>query len=128
MLSFARPAERLYLRLDWEGERAELFARATWTGPMDLRRFYNYGGTPRYNLDGTPKLDRSPGFWTVDGSATFKLGSHAQVFLHVSNLFDFKQADREDFLWVDAKGGVDVTHFWGPGRGRAVQAGLRFQY
>jgi outer membrane receptor for ferrienterochelin and colicins len=44
----------------------------------------------------------------------------------VNNLFDFRQTQHEDFLWVDSAGSLDVTHFWGPNRGRQVYAGVRF--
>lgn len=128
VLSFARPEERVYLRCDYDDEIWSLFARATWTGSMDLRRFYDYGGTPRFNLDGSSKLDRSPAYWVVDMGGSLKLGPRLTLTANVSNLFDFQQAQREDFLWVDAAGSPDVTHFWGPGRGRSIQVGLRFQF
>lgn len=127
-LSFSRPEERVYLRFDHDREDLSLFARATWTGTQNLRRFYDYAHTPRFNMDGTPKLDRSPAFWTVDASATWKLSKRASLVLSVNNLFDYQQTDREDFLWIDAAGGYDVTQVWGPGRGRSLQAGLRWSF
>jgi outer membrane receptor for ferrienterochelin and colicins len=127
-LSFARPEERAYLRLDYDREGLNLFVRGTWTGPMDLARFYDYAHTPRYNLDGTSKLKRSPAYWTVDLSATWKFAPMAALILSVNNVFDVLQTDKEDFLWVDRSGKVDVTHFWGPGRGRSIQAGLRWTF
>jgi outer membrane receptor for ferrienterochelin and colicins len=29
-------------------------------------------------------------------------------------------------LWVDATGGFDVTHIWGPNRGRFIYGGVKF--
>ncbi|PWB58872.1 MAG: TonB-dependent receptor [Nitrosomonadales bacterium] len=124
-LSFARPEERVYLRLDYDAGGWDILARATWTGPMDLKRFYDYANNPRYNLDGTPKLDKSPSYWVMDISGRYKVNKTASLVLGVNNLFDFRQTDREDFLWVDSAGNYDVTHFWGPTRGRQVYAGVR---
>jgi outer membrane receptor for ferrienterochelin and colicins len=63
--AFARPEQRVFLRADYEAHGWQVFARATWTGTMDLARFYDYANTPRYNLDGTPKLIgvRATGPW-----------------------------------------------------------------
>lgn len=126
-LSFARPEERIYLRLDYDVGNWDILARATWTGPMDLKRFYDYGNNQRYNLDGTPKLDKSPSYWVMDLTGRYKVNKTASVVVGVNNLFDYRQTDREDFLWVDASGNYDVTHFWGPTRGRQVYAGVRLE-
>lgn len=124
-LSFVRPDERVYLRLDYDAGNWDILARATWTGPMDLKRFYDYANNQRYNLDGTPKLDKSPSYWVMDVSGRYKLNKIASLVVGVNNLFDYRQTDREDFLWVDSAGHYDVTHFWGPTRGRQVYAGVR---
>lgn len=124
-LSFARPSERVYLTLDYDVGNWDIFARATWTGPMDIKRFYNYANNPRYNLDGTPKLDQSPSFWVADMSGRYKFDKKSSLVLGVNNLFNFRQTQHEDFLWVDGAGKYDVTHFWGPNRGRQVYAGVR---
>ena len=46
----------------------------------------------------------------------------------MDNLFDYKQAERENFLWVNGEGGIDVTHLWGPNRGRYIYAGVKFDF
>jgi len=125
-LSFARPDERVYLRLDYDVGDWDIIARVAWTGPMDLKRFHDYANNPRYNLDGTPKLDKSPSYWVMDLSGRYKVNKTASLVLGVNNLFGFRQTDREDFLWVDSAGNFDVTHFWGPTRGRQLYAGVRF--
>lgn len=124
-LAFARPEERFYLMLDYDKGPLDIMARATWTGKQDLKRFYDYAGTQRYNFDGTPKMDKSPSFWTVDLRGEYKFDKRWSAFLGVDNAFDFKQSDKESFLWVDAAGNFDVTHFWGPSRGRYVYAGIK---
>ncbi len=125
-LAFARPEERIYLVLDYEKGPFDLMARATWTGKQDLRRFYDYANTPRYNFDGTPKRDESPSFWTVDLRGEYKVNKQWSAFVGIDNVLDFKQADKENFLWVDGAGDYDVTHVWGPNRGRFAYAGVRF--
>lgn len=104
----------------------DVFARATWTGPQDLARFYDYANNPRYNLDGTPKMTRSPGFWVVDVRGEYRLNRRWSAFIGADNLFDFKQSDKESFLWTDAAGSLDVTHIWGPNRGRFLYGGVKF--
>ncbi|GAA4033222.1 TonB-dependent receptor plug domain-containing protein [Actimicrobium antarcticum] len=125
-LAFARPDKRVYLRLDYASGPWDVFSRATWTGSQDLARFYDYANNPRYNLDGTPKRDRSPSFWVVDLRGEYRVNKRWSAFVGLDNLFDFKQSDKESFLWVDRGGALDVTHIWGPNRGRFVYAGVKF--
>jgi outer membrane receptor for ferrienterochelin and colicins len=125
-LAFARPEERIYLMLDYEKGPFDLMARATWTGRQDLKRFYDYAGEQRYNFDGTPKMDKSPSFWTVDLRGEYKINKQWSSFAGIDNVFDFKQANKENFLWVNGAGDYDVTQFWGPSRGRFVYAGVKF--
>jgi outer membrane receptor for ferrienterochelin and colicins len=124
-LTFARPEQRLIFRADYEAHGWLIFARATWTGAQDLAKFYDYAHTQRYNLDGTPKRGKSPSFWTVDLRAAYKFGKHLSAVAGVNNLFDYRQVDTEDYLWVDAAGSPDVTHIWGPNLGRQIYAGIK---
>jgi len=94
---------------------------------MDLKRFYDYENNPRYNLDGTPKLDKSPSYWMVDLNGRYKMDKSTSLIFGVNNVFDYVQTKDEDFLWVDSNGKIDVTHFWGPGRGRQLYAGIRVE-
>jgi outer membrane receptor for ferrienterochelin and colicins len=124
-LAFARPETRAYLRLDYESGPWTGMARATWTGPMDLKKFYDYANEQRYNFDGTPKKDKSPAYWTVDLRGEYRINKQWSGFLGVDNVFDFKQSDKESMLWVNSVGEYDVTHFWGPSRGRFVYGGIK---
>lgn len=125
-LAFARPETRAYLRLDYESGPWTGMARGTWTGPMDLKKFYDYANTPRYNFDGTPKMDKSPSYWTVDMRGEYRINKQWGLYLGVDNLFDFKQSDKESMLWVDGAGNYDVTQIWGPNRGRFIYGGVKF--
>ncbi len=124
-LAFSRPTERLYFQANSEVARWDLTARLTWTGPQDLRKFYDYAGTPRFNLDGTPKPDKSPSFNVVDVRAQYLVDKRYAVFFGSNNLFDYRQSKHDSFLWVDSAGNIDVTQIWGPVIGRTLYAGLR---
>jgi outer membrane receptor for ferrienterochelin and colicins len=125
-LAFARPDRRVYLSADWDSGGWDLFVRATWTGSQDLSKFY-YRDEPHYNFDGSAKPDKSPTFWTVDARVQYAIDKRWAVFAGADNLFDYKQSDHDGMLWISADGAVDVTHIWGPNRGRYVYGGVRFE-
>lgn len=132
-LAFSRPDAVLYASVDWHIHdlpigHLDLFARATWVGPQDLAKFYDYANNPRFNLDGTLKQDESPSFVTIDVKATWEVSDHWALYAGVDNLTDYIQADHESLLWLDASGGIDVTHLWGPNRGRYIYAGIKATY
>jgi len=124
-LAFARPDRRAYVSLDWDSGGWDVFVRGTWTGPQDLAKFY-YRDAQHYNFDGSAKPDKSPAFWTVDARVQYTIDKRWAVFVGADNLFDFKQSDHDGMLWIDAAGAIDVTHIWGPNRGRFVYGGVRF--
>jgi outer membrane receptor for ferrienterochelin and colicins len=103
-------------------------AKATLTGPQNLAKFYDYANNPRYNLDGTPKPDTSPTFWIVDVHASYQWSAKVSAYVSVNNVFDYQQAQNDNYLWVDGTGGLDVTHIWGPNLGRSVAAGIKVAF
>jgi len=125
-LAFARPDRRVYLSADWDSGGWDLFVRATWTGSQDLAKFY-YRDEQHYNFDGSAKPDKSPAFWTVDARVQYAIDKRWAVFAGADNLFDYQQSDHDGMLWINAAGTVDVTHIWGPNRGRYVYGGVRFE-
>lgn len=126
-LAFARPDRRAYLTLAFDSGPWDVFARGTWTGPQDLAKFY-YRDRQHYNFDGSAKPDKSPAFWTVDTRIQYAIDKRWAGFVGVDNLFDYKQSDHDGYLWIADDGSVDVTHIWGPNRGRFVYGGLRFEF
>jgi outer membrane receptor for ferrienterochelin and colicins len=124
-LAFARPNERVYLNVDSRLGAWDVSTKLTWTGPQNLARFYDYANTPQYNLDGTPKPNRSPAFSVLDLHAEYRFDRRYSLFLGVNNVFDYQQAKRDSYLWVDSAGNLDVTHIWGPTLGRQIYAGIR---
>lgn len=129
-LVFARPERRAFLTADYDADGLELTAKLSWTGPMDLRRFHDdgSGAQTRFNFDGTPKRDRSPGFVTLDLRAEWALNKTVALYLGVDNVTDVKQSDKESPLFVDGDGAPDVVHLWGPNRGRYVHAGVKLSF
>ncbi len=125
-LAFARPDRRVYLSADWDSGPLDVFVRATWTGPQDLKKFY-YRDEQHYNFNGSAKPDKSPAFWTVDTRVQYAIDKRWAVFAGADNIFDFKQSDHDGMLWTNAAGSIDVTHIWGPNRGRFVYGGIRFE-
>lgn len=125
---FARPDYRVTLALDHDAGPWDLNARATYTGPQNLAKFYDYADGQRYNLDGTPKPDKSPGFWVVDLRASYQWTKTVQTYIGINNAFNYRQAKKDSYLWLDGEGGLDVTHIWGPNIGRSVVAGLKLSF
>ncbi len=125
---FARPDYRVNLALDHDSGPWNFNAHATYTGPQDLAKFYDYADTQQYNLDGTPKPDKSPGFWVVDLHTSYQWDKSFQTYVGINNVFDYRQAKNDSYLWVDSTGALDVTHIWGPNIGRTVVAGIKMSY
>ena len=125
---FSRPDWRAIFAVDHDAGPWDLNLRATLTGPQDLAKFYDYADTQQYNLDGTPKLDWSPTFWVVDFHASYQWNSHFAIYVTVNNVFDYQQAKKDSYLWLDADGDLDVTHIWGPNIGRTFVVGGRLTF
>ena len=127
-LAFARPNNRVFISADFDQGPWEVSAKLSWTGQQNLAKFYDYANNQRYNFDGTTKHNKSPSFATVDTRLEYRVNKAWSIYTGADNLFDYKQADHESFLWIDSAGGVDVTHLWGPSRGRYVYAGLKASF
>ncbi len=127
-LIFARPKAKAFFGLDYEGGAWDLSAKLVATGPMDLNRFHDdgSGSQNRFNFDGTPKRTKSPTFATLDVRAEYAVNSRLSLYAGADNLFNYRQSKKESFLWVSSNGAQDVTHLWGPNRGRFLYAGAKF--
>ena len=122
---FARPDYRAILEADHDAGPLDVNVRATFTGPQDLAKFYDYQDTQQYNLDGTPKPNQSPTFWLVDFRVSYQWNHQLQSYASVNNVFDYQQAKKDSYLWLDVDGNLDVTHIWGPNIGRSYSIGLK---
>lgn len=129
--AFARPEFRAFLGSDWEIGKFNWRNRATYVGSMDLSRFGNYQNNPdnqRYNLDGSPKLNKSPSFWKIDTRLGYAIDKTWNVYAGVNNLLDERQSKTESPLWLDSAGEIDVTHIWGLALGRNVFIGTEYKF
>ena len=129
-LVFARPKSKAYLGMDYDSSGFDFTAKLVWTGPMDLRKFHDdgSGSQGRFNLDGSPKRDKSPSFVTLDLRGEVAINKRFSVYLGADNVTDTQQSDKESFLFVDGNGAPDVVHLWGPSRGRYVYAGVKVSF
>ncbi|WP_157146245.1 TonB-dependent receptor plug domain-containing protein [Achromobacter insuavis] len=129
-LAFARPNAKAYLGLDYDRGAFDFNAKLVWTGPMNLRKFHDDGSGQqnRYNLDGTPKREKSPGFFTLDLRGEYAVNKRFSLYAGVDNLFDYKQTNTESPLFVNGDGEFDVIHLWGPSRGRYLYAGAKLSF
>ena len=125
---FSRPDYRLSFALDHTRGPLNVNVKATFTGPQDLEKFYDYADNPRYNLDGTPKPDYSPTFWVVDLHANYQFSPKINAYMSVNNVFNYQQGNVDSFLFVDRQGGLNVTQIWGPNIGRTVTAGVKLLF
>ena len=125
---FVRPQERLMLGLDHAEGPWNLNLKATYTGPQDLAKFFDYANNPRFDLNGNPKPDWSPSFWVVDLHANYQVNKSVSAYMGINNLLDYKQASKDSFLWVDQEAALDVSHIWGPNLGRAFSAGVKINF
>jgi outer membrane receptor for ferrienterochelin and colicins len=127
-LVFARPELRGFLGSDITMGAWDWRTRATWTGSMDLARFGNYANNQRYNLDGTPKLNKSPSYWLVDTRLGYNVDKSWKVYAGINNVFDEVQTKKESPLWLDKDGAIDVNHLWGLTHGRHVFIGTEYLF
>ena len=59
---------------------------------------------------------------TIDLKATYTLNNDYKIYSGVRNLTDYTQ--EESPLFFDSHGDFDVTHIYGPLRGRQVYVGV----
>ena len=116
------------LALDHTDGPWSLNLKATYTGPQNLAKFFDYANSPRYDLNGHPKPDWSPAFWVLDVHANYQMNKSVSAYLGITNALDYKQASTDSFLWVDPAGALDVSHIWGPNLGRSVSAGIKITF
>ena len=126
LLPFAAVEDRMRLMLDVESGRFDFNLTATIVGGRNLLP-YQYGD--RYNvysggIPSSPKLTVAPAFATLDTRVAVNVSKDVKIYGGVKNILDFTQAKIENALFFDSAGEYDVTHLWGPLRGREIYVGL----
>ena len=64
----------------------------------------------------------------MDVRGQYSISKNVSLYLGVDNLFNYRQVDKESFLWINGDGEMDVTHLWGPNRGRYIYAGVKLDF
>jgi outer membrane receptor for ferrienterochelin and colicins len=116
--------QRVKFDIEYETDKYVFNLYVNWIGSRDLND-YGYGGRFNvYNGSGSaPKVTDAPEFYTVDIKGSYSLNENYKLYAGVRNLFDETQEDSP--LFFDGSGEFDVTHIYGPLRGRQIYAGLQ---
>ncbi len=125
--------ERIRLGLDYSGHGWEGSLSTAWVGS---RKFSDYPGAAydeQYEKTGQAEKKgngkSSPSFYTVDFKISKELDKSLTLYAGVNNLFDYTQTkDGSSPLFYNDADEVDVTHIWGPLRGRTIYAGLKAKF
>lgn len=123
--------QRVRLMADYEGHGWEFNATATWIGERDYKDYSNAAYDQHYDdkANTESKGDHSPAYYTVDVRIAKSLGKHWKVYAGANNLLDYTQTGEGDSpLFYDTDGNVDVTHIWGPLRGRLIYGGINAKF
>jgi len=130
LLPMAAIEDRVRFLADFSLDGWEANFTANLVGGRNLAP-YNYGNRFNVYTAGTasqPKGTQAPAFVTVDVRVAKKINNEINVYLGVKNLFDYTQTKTESPLFFDAAGSLDVTHIWGPLRGRQIYAGMQAKF
>ena len=115
--------ERVKLDFEYESDKFLFNTLFVWVGERDLADF---GYTNRFNVysgsGSAAKETKAESFVTIDLKATYTLNNDYKIYSGVRNLTDYTQ--EESPLFFDSHGDFDVTHIYGPLRGRQVYVGV----
>lgn len=124
LMVIAAIEQRVKLDFEYETDKLLLNMLISWIGSRDLA---DYGYEDRFNIysgsGSAPKLLDAPSFFTVDLKGSFSYSKDYKIYAGVRNLLD--ETQEESPLFFDASGDFDVTHIYGPLRGRQVYAGVQ---
>ncbi len=126
LMVVAAVEQRVKLDLEYETDDYMLNFLVTWIGARDLS---DYGYEGHYNINGNTNSEKTtdaPSFYTVDIKGTYNLDKSYKVYAGVKNLMDKTQD--ESPLFFESNGDFDVTHIYGPLRGRQIYAGLQASF
>jgi outer membrane receptor for ferrienterochelin and colicins len=126
LLPFAAVENRARFLVDLESGPWDFNLTTTLVGARDLTP---YGYADRFNIysagsASSPKLTNAPAFITMDARLSWQMNKETKWYIGVKNLLDFTQARVENALFFDSAGEYDVTHLWGPLRGREFFVGV----
>ncbi|HMW70761.1 MAG TPA: TonB-dependent receptor [Cellvibrionaceae bacterium] len=126
--SVAPIEQRLSLSADFDWQGLDTYISAVWIGKRDLTD-YATPVSPSFDLKGEqPKSTQAAGFWTLDVQSSYEIGEGYKIYLGAYNLLNYTQVRDGQTPLFYQDGEFDVTHVYGPLRGREVYAGVRFVF
>lgn len=123
--------ERLRLGLAYFGHGWDGNISAVFVGERNYKDYQKADYSNHYNDKAMTKNkgDKSPAFYTVDAKLSKEINKTFTVYTGVDNLTDYTQTSNGDSpLFFDDAGNLDVTHIWGPLRGRVIYAGVKASF
>ncbi len=125
--------QRLRLGLDYSGHGWEGGLSTTWVGSRKFSDYPDAAYDEQYESKGATEQKgngkNSPAFYTVDFKLSKQLNNNFTLYAGVNNLLDFTQTkDGSSPLFYNDADEVDVTHIWGPLRGRTIYGGLKAKF
>lgn len=123
--------QRLRLLADYEGHGWTANFTLTAIAERQFSRYQHANYLNHYddNTQSKSKGTSAPAFYTVDTRLSKDINREWTVYAGVNNLFDYTQtAAGSSPLFYDANGDLDVTHIWGPLRGRMLYAGTQLKF
>ena len=128
LLALAAVEQRIRVDLELEKQNYTVNLFVNVVGERDLEE-YGYGD--RYNVhDGATASSRkgtkAEAFYTLDLKGSYNLTKDYKLYAGVKNLLDYTQ--EESPLFFNQAGDFDVTHIYGPMRGRQVYLGIQSKF
>ena len=125
--------ERLSLTLDYDGHGHDwdVSTTVTWIGSRNYADYSgaDYGNHYKDKLNTKNNGDSSPAYFTVDLKVARDIAKNWSLYAGANNLLDYTQTGSGSSpLFYDTDGAVDVTHIWGPLRGREIYAGIKADF
>lgn len=125
LMVIAAVEQRAKLDFEYETDSLKANVLATWIGSRNLSEF---GYDDRFNVyDGVTRSEakstKAPSYVMVDFKLNYKLNKEYALYAGVKNVFN--EVQKESPLFFDADNELDVTHIYGPLRGRQVYVGIQ---
>ncbi|MGB0455067.1 MAG: TonB-dependent receptor plug domain-containing protein, partial [Bacteriovoracaceae bacterium] len=125
LLTLAAIEQRIKFDIEYETDRFFVSFLMTWIGSRDLKE---YGYSDRFNVStgSDAKSTDAESYFTLDLKLAYNLSKNYKVYTGIKNLLD--ETQDESPLFFDSDGEFDVTHIYGPLRGRQLYAGLQASF
>lgn len=123
--------ERIKFMANYEGHGWDWSTTLTWVGERSYSDYQSADYLNHYQDQANTESngDHAPAYFTVDMKISKRLSNVWKVYAGATNLLDYTQTgDGSSPLFYDTNGDVDVTHIWGPLRGREIYAGIKADF